>query len=453
MQSTNGNGHHKTNTVPAVTDPIPPQDLDAEKGLLGSLLIDNDAIDRVAGFLKPEHFYRKIHGNIFAAMLALHDKEEPIDLLTLSAKLPTEDIDDLGGFIGLVPTSFNAEAYGRIIEAVAVRRGLIRAAGEIAKMGFDESEDIDDQLAEADAKLTQLRNGRVTDRLPRPREYASEWLDRMDRLRDKENPMLGLPSPWTDLNKLLLGFIPGKVYYVGARPSMGKSALLIALAAHWALDLGKRVYYWSGEMDTNQIMDRIAAERTRTALSKVRLGDLTDLEHAETTRLGAMISDSSLIINDQGGIRPAQLRASCHREHMLGGLDAIMVDYIGLMTPDRIRHNQNEEITETSRSLVSLARSLNVPLIAASQLSRDLEKRADKRPQLSDLRDSGSLEQDGFAVMFLYRDDYYNELSDRPSVAELNVAKHRDGPTGQVDMFWQAQYAAFRNLERANIRF
>lgn len=437
---------------------LPPQNVEAEDALLGSLLINNEAIHEVSVFLQPEHFYRVSNRWIYEAILVLSNHNEPIDVITLCDELKNKkQLDDLGGeteiirLLNCVPTSINADHYGRIIEEMAVRRGMIVTGSKIANMGHDTKEDVQEQLIKADGLLLNIRNGRMSDQPPRPRKYASEWLDRIDRLRSDEKQLLGLPSPWIDLNRILLGFIDGRVYYVGARPAMGKSSMLINLAAHWTLEHGKRGLLWSGEMDTNQILDRIAAEQTRIPLKKVRMGDLTNDEHTKTTRFGGMIGDGGLIIDETPGINPAQLRAICHREYMIGGLDYILVDYIGLMTPDRYLNSKNQELTEISQSLVALARSLKVPVIAASQLNRSVETRADKRPNLSDLRDSGSLEQDAYAVIFLYRDDYYNELTEHPNITEVIIPKHRDGPTGVADLYWNGQLTAFRNLQRQEI--
>lgn len=455
MQSLNG---RETTKQHSPSDRLPPQNVDAEEALLGSLLIDNDAVYEVSAFLRPEHFYRVINRWIYEGILYLNSHELPVDLITLTDELRNRgQLEEMGGegtvirLINTVPTSINAVHYGRIVEETAVRRAMIGVGSTIASLAFDVEGDLESQLIAADTALMRVRNGRTSDAPPRPREYASEWIDRINKLQSHEKKLLGLSSPWVDLNNKLSGFIPGKLYYIGARPAMGKSSMLIMLASHFTLDLGKRVYFWSGEMDTNQILDRIASERTRTPLTKIRTGDMDEREHGNALRVGGVVADSSLIIDETAGITPSQLRASCYREYMAGGLDAILVDYVGLMTPDRYLNNQNAEMTEISRGLLNLSRSLKVPVIAASQLSRDVEKRADKRPILPDLRDSGSLEQDGYAVMFLYRDDYYNELSKAANETEVIIAKHREGPTGTIKLYWESTQTALRNAYHRTI--
>lgn len=456
MPGTNGTTYKNGHTQ--AIDTLPPHDREAEEGVLGSLIIDPDAIVQVDPFLRPEHFYLAANGLIYEAIRDLYRRNEPADLITIMAELRRHGHAEVGngqdeaevyllGLIRTVPTSINAVTYGRIVEQLATRRGMIRAASKIAKLAYDQTDDLEEQLTAAEAELMTVRGDRPTSGVNRPRDYVRKWLTRLERIMDEDAPMLGLPSPWLDLNRMLQGFLPF-VYYIGGRPGMGKSSLLLDLAAYWALDLGKRVYFWTGEMTTDQLTDRIVSSRARIDLTRLRSGKLTPDEHSRAVNAAGLISDSGLIIDDTAAITPSALRAKCYQEAMRGGLDAIIGDYIGLMRPDRNLKNRNDELTEISGSLVALARGLGVPAVVATQLSRAVENRADKHPQLSDLRDSGSLEQDGYAVMFLYRDDYYNELSQRPNVADLDIAKHRDGPTGQVNLYWDRQRTSFKNLSR-----
>jgi replicative DNA helicase len=444
----------------SVVDQLPPHSIEAEEAVLGSLLIDPDAILEVASFLKPEAFYREQNRWIFQAILDLHHSEEPLDFVTLTEALrKREQLEDVGGeaylisLLNAVPTSINARSYGRIVEAASVRRRLIKAAGTIANLAYDQDEDVNVVLDRAEQALFSISEERTTRDLVPVRDIARNYLDRIEELADRGDEMIGIPTGFSDIDRLLSGLNKSDLVIVAARPGMGKTSFQISMALHAGLRHGKRVAIFNLEMSGEQLVQRMIAAETRIDSQRLRRGELHEKEWPLFYEAVGRLSETRIFIDDTPSITPLQLRTKSRRLYAEHGLDLIMVDYLQLMQAERTNNNRVQEISEISRGLKGLARELDIPVVTASQLSRAVENRQDKRPQLSDLRDSGSIEQDADIVMFIYRDEYYNpETTERPNIAEVNVAKHRNGPTGVIDLYWHGKLATFRNLQRQEIR-
>ena len=439
---------------------LPPHSVEAEEAVLGSLLIDPDAILEVASFLRPAAFYREQNRWIYQAVLDLHEARDPLDFITLSEALrQREQLEDIGGeaylisLLNAVPTSVNARSYARIVEAAAVRRRMIGAATTIANLAYDEDENINVVLDRAEQALFSISEERTTRDLVPVSDIARDYLDRIEELHARGEDMIGVPTGFNDIDTLLGGLNKSDLLIVAARPGMGKTSFQLGMALHAGLRHGKRIAMFNLEMSGEQLVQRMIAAETRIDSQRLRRGQLYETEWPIFMEAIGRLSDTRIFIDDTPAITPLQLRTKCRRLYAEHGLDMIMVDYLQLMQGERNINNRVQEISEISRSLKALARELDIPVITASQLSRAVENRQDKRPQLSDLRDSGSIEQDADIVMFIYRDEYYNpDTTDRPNIAEINVAKHRNGPTGVIDLYWHGKLASFRNLQRQEIK-
>jgi replicative DNA helicase len=441
------------------TERLPPSNVEAEEALLGSLLIDPEAVYDVASFLRTDAFYREQNRWIYRAILGLSERREPVDLITLTDELRRRnELEELGGeaviigLINMVPTSVNARHYARIVEAAALRRRMIGAASTIAGLAYNEHEDINVVIDRAEQALFSISEERTTRDLMPVRDIASRYLDRIEELHAQAGEVIGIPTGFTDLDRLLGGLNKSDLIIVAARPGMGKTALQMAMALAAAKRYGKRVAIFNLEMSAQQLVQRMIAAETRIDSQRLRRGDLHDDEWPLFYEAVGRLSETAIFIDDTPSISPNQLRTKCRRLYAERGIDMIMIDYMQLMQAEHASNNRVQEMSEISRSLKGLARELDVPVVAASQLSRAVEQRSDKRPQLSDLRDSGSIEQDADVVMFIYRDEYYaKEASERPNIAEVSIAKHRNGPTSVIDLYWHAQLATFRNLHRQEI--
>ena len=441
-------------------DRLPPHSAEAEEAVLGSLLIDPDAILEVASFLKPEAFYRDQNKWIYQAILDLHDAREPLDFITLADTLrKRSQLEDVGGeaylisLLNAVPTSVNARSYGRIVEAAAVRRRMLTAASSIASLAYDEDENVNVILDRAEQALFSISEERTTRDLVPVRDIARDYLDRVEELHARGDEMIGVPSGFTDVDKMLGGLNKSDLLIVAARPGMGKTSFLLGMALHAGLRHGKRIAMFNLEMSGEQLVQRMIAAETRIDSQRLRRGQLYENEWPIFLEAVGRLSEMRVFIDDTPAVTPLQLRTKCRRLYAEHGLDLVMVDYLQLMQAEYTSNNRVQEISEISRSLKGLARELDVPVVTASQLSRAVENRQEKRPQLSDLRDSGSIEQDADVVMFIYRDEYYNpDTTDRPNIAEISVAKHRNGPTGAIDLYWHGKLATFRNLQRQEIK-
>ncbi len=442
-----------------IEERLPPHNLDAEEAVLGSLLINPDAMFDVSTFLRAEAFYRVANRWVYEAMLALTGKHVPLDIVTLVDELRRrEQLDEIGGetyvydLLNVVPTSINAEAYGRLVEGTALRRKLIATAGTIAKLAYNEAEDIDVVIDRSESALFSISEKRTTRDLVPVSQIATDYLERIEQLRDRGDEFIGIPTGFVDLDRMLGGLNKSDLVIIAARPGMGKTALQNGMALTAARRFQKRVAMFNMEMSGEQLVQRMVAAETRIDSQRLRRGELHENEWDIFMQAIGRLSETKIFIDDTPAITPMQLRTKCRRLHSEHGLDMIMIDYLQLMQAENPTGSRVQEVSEISRHLKGLARELDVPVVAAAQLSRAVEQRQNKRPLLSDLRDSGSIEQDADVVMFIYRDEYYNpETSERPNIAELSVAKHRNGPTGTIDLFWHGKLASFRNLHRQEI--
>jgi replicative DNA helicase len=439
---------------------LPPHSIEAEEAELGSLLIDPAAVMDVASFLHPDAFYREQNKWIYEAILALYDRREPVDFITLPEELRRQQrLDAIGGetaligLINVVPTSINARYYANLVEAAAMRRKLISAATTIANLAYDEAEAIEVVIDRAEQALFGVSEQRTTQDLVPVKQVAEGYLERVEGLSLGKDEVIGIPTGFVDLDRILGGLNKSDLIIIAARPGMGKTSLQTSMALTAGLRYGKCVAIFNLEMSAEQLVQRMISAETQIDSQRLRRGDLADAEWPIFLEAIGRLSQTRIFIDDTPSITPMQLRTKCRRLHIEHDLDLVMIDYLQLMQAEYRSNNRVQEISDISRGLKALARELHVPVVAAAQLSRAVEQRHDKHPMLSDLRDSGSIEQDADVVMFIYRDEYYNEdLTERKNIAEINIAKHRNGPTSSVDLFWHGPMATFRNLQRQEIR-
>jgi replicative DNA helicase len=436
-------------------DRLPPQNIEAEQSVLGSLLIDPDAIMRVGSFLKPEDFYREAHQAIYTAILALHERRLPADFVTVVDELSRhEQLEMIGGpayltsLLNIVPTSVNAEYYGHIVERTSVMRRLIAAAGEIAALAYEEREEVDEVIDQAERILFDVSQRRISKSLVPIREIIKDYYDRIEFLVEHRDETLGVPTGFADLDRLLGGLQPSDLIIIAARPGVGKSSLATTIAGNAALRDNAVVAIFTLEMSAEQLVQRMISAQTGIDSQRLRLGRLEDTEWVHFTRASGTLSEASIFIDDSPSPSPMEIRTKARRLAAEYDLDLIIVDYLQLMQAgDRRSENRVQEISYISRALKGLARELNVPVVALSQLSRAVESRENKKPQLSDLRESGSIEQDADVVMFIYRDEMYNEDSDRANIADIIVAKHRNGPLDTVALRFDPSLTKFADLD------
>jgi len=435
-------------------DKLVPHNTEAEEAVLGSLLIDPEALFQVSPFLKPDDFYIQKNDWIYATILNLHERREPIDFVTLCDDLERQGrLEEIGGaayvtqLINAVPSAIHVEAYGHIVEQAAIRRRLINAASRIAQLAYQEDQDVDLTVDRAEQALFSVSERRITRDLAPVQEVMRRYYDRIEYLYDHQDEPLGVPTGFIDLDRLLGGLQRSDLILIAARPSVGKTSLGISMARH-AADLGQHVAIFSLEMSSEQVVQRMVSAETGIDAQRLRLGDLREREWPLFVQATGRLSDLPLYIDDTPSISVLQMRTKARRLHAEHGIDLILVDYLQLMTAGDMRNESRvQEVSYISRSLKGLARELDVPLVAISQLSRAVEQRSDKRPILADLRASGSLEQDADVVMFIYRDEMYNPDTEQPNIAEVIIAKHRNGPTGTVQLFFRDRLAQFLDAE------
>jgi len=433
---------------------LPPQNIEAEEAVLGALLIDPDAIFRVITFLRPSDFYREKNGWIYDAALALHERREPIDFLTICDELEHRgQLEQIGGpafitsLINAVPTSVHVEHYARLVERAATRRRLIEAAGQIAALAYQEAEDVDEVVDRAEEVLFGVSQRRVARDLVPIKQILSDYYDRIEYLTRHRGEMIGIPTGFADIDKLLGGFQRSDLIILAARPSVGKTSLALSIAHNAAKKFRQRVALFSLEMSAEQVVQRLISAETGIDSQRLRRGEIADDEWGRFMKASSDLAETLFYVDDTPNISALELRTKARRLHAEIGLDLLVVDYLQLMRGDVRAENRVQEISAISRSLKALARELNVPLLALSQLSRSVESRSDKRPILSDLRESGALEQDADVVIFIYRDEMYNENTERKNIADIIVAKHRNGPTGTVSLYFKKELAQFREAE------
>ena len=435
-----------------------PANLEAERAVLGSLLIDPDAIIKVANFLRVEDFFRERHGWLYDVMMTLHERREPLDFVTVVDELERRgQLEEIGGpayitdLIGGTPTSINVDFYARIVERTALLRRLIAAAGQIAELAYDESQDVEDVIDRAETLVFGVSEARIHRDLMPIRAIMGNVVDRIDFLTRNKDTLMGVPTGFTMLDRLLGGMQKSDLIILAARPAMGKTSLAINVAQNAAKRYNARVAIFSLEMSNEQLAQRLLSMETGIDSHRLRLGQLHEEEWPILLEAANVLAGTNIFIDDTPAASVNEIRTKCRRLYAEHGLDMVLIDYMQLMSGQGggggRNENRQQEISYISRSLKSLARELNVPVIALSQLSRAVESRSDKRPMLSDLRESGSIEQDADVVLFIYRDDYYDENSEQQNIADVIVAKHRHGSTGTVSLYFRKELTQFRDLE------
>jgi len=453
--------HDTTRTRDSDPLRLAPHSVEAEEAVLGAILMNPESLHEVAPFLTAEDFFIVRHGWIYEAILRLHERGDAIDERTVTEELRAQGrLEEIGGLsyiaylFNSTPTALHAETYGHIVERAALRRRLLGAAGEIAQLAHDEERDINHVIDQAEATLFTVTERRLRQELVPMRIAMSAYFDRIERLREHKDEALGVPTGFYDLDKLLGGLQRGDLIIVAGRPGMGKTSMLLTLALNAARQGDARIAIFSMEMSNEQLVQRLIASETGISAQDLRLGNIDDAEWARFVQAVGSMSNLKIYFDDSPAISAMQLRTKCRRLYREFGLDLVIVDYLQLMSAGtNVGRDTNrvQEITFISRSLKELARELNVPVLSAAQLSRAVEQRQDKRPQLSDLRESGSIEQDADIVLFLYRDEVYNEATERPNEADVIVAKHRNGPTGTITLLFQKELTKFVNLRRQRV--
>ena len=435
---------------------IPPHDVEAEQAVIGSMLTDKEAVASSIETLKEEDFYREDNKIIYSAMLNLYNRAEPIDLITVKSELETMGkFEQVGGFEYLaelpekVPTTANATKYIKIVEEKSVLRNLIKTANEIIDLGYDPTEDVEDIMEGAEKKIFNIMQDKNQKGYSPIKDILVDSFTQLEELYNRKQHITGVPTGFSDLDYRTAGLHGSELILVAARPAMGKSAFALNIATNAALRGNTPVAIFSLEMSKEQLVNRILCSEAMVDSNKVRTGKLEDEDWGKLAEAIGPLSETGIYIDDTPGISVMEIRAKCRKLKLEKNIGLVVIDYLQLVQGSNKRNSSREqEISEISRSLKILAKELNVPVIALSQLSRAVEQRPDHRPMLSDLRESGAIEQDADIVMFLYRDDYYNEDSEKKNVAEVIIAKHRGGSTGTVDLGWLGSYTKFVNLER-----
>jgi replicative DNA helicase len=436
------------------TNRIPPHNLEAEESLLGAMLLSRDAIAVAIERCAPEDFYRPSHALIFRAITALYGKAEPADAVTVAEELRRAGVlEEVGGPAVLVslqantPAISSAARYARIVEEHSLLRRLIGVAHEIAELGYGLPEDVTEAIDRAEAMVFEVAQRRSSDSVAPLQELLSQSLDRLEELYGRGETITGVATGFTDLDEHLAGLQASNLVVVGARPSMGKTAFALGIAANAAM-AGTPVLFFSLEMSHLEIAQRVLCAEARVDATRMRNGRLLESDWPKISHAIGRLGNAPLHIDDNPNVTVMDIRAKARRMKAREGLGLVVVDYLQLMTGRTSAENRQVEISEISRGLKILARELSLPVVALSQLSRSLETRADKRPMLADLRESGAIEQDADVVMFIYRDEVYNPDSSDRGAAEVIIAKHRNGPTGVVQLAFVGNYARFANMAR-----
>lgn len=433
-----------------------PQNIEAECGVLGSIIIDPEAIVQISDFLRTDDFYRDAHRTIFEVILQLYEEREPADFITICDELERRNkLEEVGGasyitsLINQVPTSGNVEFYARIVERTAILRRLIHAAGQIAAIAYEEG-DADIALDKAEQLIFNISQRHTRSDFAHMRDILAEYMNKLDQLHERRGTIVGVPTGFTDLDRLTGGLQKSDLIVLAARPGIGKSSLALSLAHNSALKYQNSIAVFSLEMSKDQLAQRLLSMDAGIDQQRLRTGRIEDDEWDRIVYAMDTLSEANIWIDDTAGISTMEMRSKARRLQAEHGIDLIIVDYLQLMQATiggKRNENRVQEISEISRSLKGLARELNIPVLALAQLSRAVESRQSKVPQLSDLRESGSIEQDSDIVMFIYRDDLYNQESERKNIADIIIAKHRNGPIGEISLYFQASQTRFRDLE------
>ena len=435
---------------------VPPHDTDAEQAVIGSMLTDKDAIISAIELLKIEDFYREDNKTIYEAILNLYNRAEPVDIITLKSELSSMGkLEAVGGLEYLaelpekVPTTANVDKYIKIVEEKSLMRNLIKTANDIIKLGYDETQDVEFLMDQAEKRIFDTIQSKNQKGYVSIKDVLVDTFTELEKLYNQKQHITGVPTGFADLDYKTAGFHNSDLIIVAARPAMGKSAFALNIATYAATRANVPVAIFSLEMSKEQMTNRILCSEAMVDSNKVRTGKRDDEDWSKLADASGILSESKIFIDDTPGISIMEIRAKCRKLKLEQDIGLVVVDYLQLISGTGKRGaSREQEIAEISRSLKILAKEINVPVIALSQLARGVEQRPDHRPMLSDLRESGSIEQDADLVMFLYRDDYYNEDSEKKNIAEVIIGKHRSGSTGSVELLWLGNYTKFANIER-----
>ena len=432
-----------------------PHSVEAEQSVIGSMIMDREAILTASEIISGEDFYQHQYGIVFLAMKELYDEGKPVDLITLQDRLKEKDVppeisslEFVRDLLANVPTSANVKYYAEIVKEKSMLRKLIKVNEEIANTCYLGKERVEDIMEDTEKKIFDLVQRRGGGDFVPIKQVVLNALDKIEAASKTKGSVTGIPTGFIDLDYKTSGFQPSDLILIAARPSMGKTAFVLNVAQHMAFKVNKTVAVFSLEMSKEQLVNRLLSLESRVDSQSIRTGNLTDDDWGKLIEGAGIIGKSNLIIDDMPGISIADLRSKCRKYKMEMDLGIIIIDYLQLMTGSKKSESRQQEISEISRSFKEIARELNVPVVALSQLSRAVESRPDKRPMLSDLRESGAIEQDADVVMFIYRDDYYNKDTDKKNIAEIIIAKQRNGPIGTVELVWLPNYTKFANMQR-----
>ena len=435
---------------------VPPQNVDAEMSLLGAILIDEEVLADVTEHVGARDFYDKRHTAIYSAMLRLYERHKPVDLLTLTEELKKKsELDAIGGasylteLTNYVPTAAHAEAYAEMVGQKAIRRRLIKASGEISEMGYDEETTTQELLSRAEAELFSVSDQSLKQDLISIESILTDSFDRLEELHRNKGALRGIRTGYRDLDNMTAGLQRSDLIILAARPAMGKTTLVTNLAYNVATIAKQSVLFFSLEMSKEQLVDRMLADASGVDSWNIRTGNLSDDDFSKLSEAMGEMAEAPIYIDDTPGLSVMELRTKARRAAHDAPLGLIIIDYLQLMQGSgRDNGNRVQEVSEISRGLKLVARELNVPVIALSQLSRTVENRSPQIPQLADLRESGSIEQDADIVMFIYREAYYNPETDRENITDLIIAKHRNGPTGKVELYFHPERLRFMSLDK-----
>ena len=435
---------------------VPPHDIEAEQAVIGSMLTDSDAVVEAIEILKPDDFYRQDNKTIYEAIFNLYNRAEPVDIITVKSELTSlGKLEAVGGleYIALlpdkVPTTANVDKYIKIVEEKAILRNLIKAANELIDLGYAENEEIDSIMNHAEKRIFEISQGKNQKGYTAIKDILVESFAEIEKLYNQKQPITGIPTGFADLDYKTAGLHNSDLVLVAARPAMGKSAFALNIATNAAVQAKVPVVIFNLEMSKSQLVSRILCSEAMVDSNKVRTGKIEEDDWVKLATALGPLSEAPIYIDDTPGITVTEIRAKCRKLKLEKNIGLIVIDYLQLIQGSSKKNaSREQEISEISRSLKILAKELDVPVIALSQLSRAAEQRADHRPMLSDLRESGAIEQDADIVMFLYRDDYYNPDSEKKNIAEVIMAKHRAGSTGTVELLWLGNYTKFVNIEK-----
>lgn len=434
----------------------PPQNIEAEESVLGALMLDKDAVIQVADIVASSDFYKQSHATIYEAMLELYERREPIDVLSLTNRLQDKkQLDSVGGTSYLahlassVPSATHVEHYARIVASKSTLRKLISAGSKITELGFREDENVNDVLNESEKMIFAVSQSHLKQNFISVKSVLTDTFERIAELHDNEGSLRGIPTGFVGLDNLLAGLQRSDMIVLAARPSMGKTTFALDIARSVATSAKKSVGIFSLEMSKEQLVDKLLASTAGVDLWRLRTGRLSDIDFDRINNAIGVLSEAPIYIDDAAGATIHEIRTKARRLQTEHGLDLIVLDYLQLMQGSKMSFSDNrvQEVSEISRALKGIARELNIPIIALSQLSRAVEQRQPQIPQLSDLRESGSIEQDADVVMFIYREGVYDPESPRKNIADILIKKHRNGPTGKVELYFDENQVSFKNLD------